>query len=262
MTHPVVNNENYTSEQLREVIEVVMSRRESLCPEFFDDRQILLPDKRAALLRIADFMIDYVNRIFVGVSVKDILLNGGIAGYIYTDRSDIDIIALLEPDPRLISAQDFYNKFGTLSAGLINRGYCFTIGERLVDYGFLSVLRPNSGVYSLRENCWRSKPVKADFPFTANELQEAYIQYEENINAFVRELPKYDNDMLTFESAQTAQHYARKIRETALNAKKESIYNEYCLDYCLYRCFRKLGQMNMLEKYITDSYSNHFNHHI
>lgn len=240
--------------QLKNLLTSLTKRQNVLCPDLFDTQQNLLPGAYNLLNNIADFISKEIQKMFIGIHLKDVLLCGGIAGYLYNENTEIDLILLWEIDKEILSATELEEKLKMINHSWQNRGYFMNIAGRNIRYVNYAVLPGGSGIYSVRFQQWLKKPVLRDFSFTFSELWQNFIGYIDYVNVFMQNLPKDSMMYLSVENAEKAEYLYYSLKNDALQAERESIAEEYDLNYILYRAFVKSGEAQQLLKYITDSY--------
>lgn len=227
-----------------------------LNPKLFDNAQKLHPEVRSALLKIAEFMSTYLDNVFVNLKVEDVLLSGSMGGYTYSEDSDIDLMVMIKPDENLISIEEFDRQFSFLNTGLSGRGYKFTIRGYNVDYKWHTDMPPSSGVYSVKDDKWLSKPLKQNYNFTKEEFVQKITAYDEKVQSFIRSLPRNNDNFLTMEACDEAEKFYLELRKENDRVITTSPEKEYDIDYAVYRCFRRYKKHTGLMKFVSDSYAN------
>ena len=112
------NNEDYVKQQINALIHV----QDNLCPELFSASQKLRPEVREVILNIVEFAGELVRETFKQVKLKDVLICGSCAGYLYLQQSEIDVVLLWEMPAALQSPEDFEEKLKLGNGGYRNRG--------------------------------------------------------------------------------------------------------------------------------------------
>lgn len=77
------NNEDYVKQQINALIHV----QDNLCPELFSASQKLRPEVREVILNIVEFAGELVRETFKQVKLKDVLICGSCAGYLYLQQA-------------------------------------------------------------------------------------------------------------------------------------------------------------------------------
>lgn len=232
--------------------------QDKLCPALFDDTQKLHPEVRQTLLKIADFMKTYIDNIFINLKIEDVLLVGSIAGYTYSEDSDIDLQVLIKPDEKIITVEEFRHQFAFLNSGLSGRGYKFSIKGYPVDYNWNTEIPPSSGIYSVRDNKWLSQPMKRNYNFTPDDFFEKMITYDQRVQEFMKQLPRNNHNFLTMEAADEAEEFFTNLRKE--NNQNDIITangdKEFDINHCVYRCFRRYKKHSELMKLVSQSYAD------
>lgn len=213
---------------------------------------------RQRLLEFSDFLQEKGLGYFTNITIKDIILSGSICSYIYNDATDIDFLLVIDdifPDNKELS-QNILNK---IIFYIVSRSYHPYFFGHPSDYGILFADNPKNNTfnsYSVLNNCWRQKPHRQEFSFSAEDLYEAYREYSQKLHQFVAQLEKINNAFLTMDSCRLLQSYLQDLRLKAFDAKENSLEHEYSLDYNLYRLLKKFGTYRHFQQYINVSYKN------
>lgn len=229
---------------------------DTLCPKLFDAQENMRPEVRQKLLDIAAFMDNYTNNIFVNLTTTDIVLSGSMGGYTYSDDSDIDLMILLQTDEKIISAEEFEQQFIFLNSGLVGRGYKFDIRGHNVDYKWHTDTPPSSGIYSVKNNIWLSRPMKRQYAFTPEEFTAKMSAYVQKVDEFMNNLPKNERNFLTLESCEKAEEFYKALRKENDRVLTTSPDKEFDIDYAVYRCFRRYGKHGKIMEAVTRSYAD------
>lgn len=238
--------------QKQQMAELLRNNQE-LSLLLFDENQKMYDYEREALLNIANFLEEKATNLLPGAEIKDVILCGGITSHIYNENTDIDLAILLDIDEKYISKEDFRLFLKKVNKGLNMSGYLFKILNRNVDYGFMNYLHPGSGVFSLKDNKWISKPVYREFSYSIDEFFEAYYQYSKDIHERIKSFSKINEQLLTIEGSKNLENYLFSLREEALNAKVKSPEQEYCMEYNFYRCAKMFGVIQHFSQLVNES---------
>ncbi len=233
-----------------------MQNNSILCPLIFDDKGQVYDYIRTGLLNLADFCVTNAKRYFPNLQVQDIALVGGMSSYIYNSKTDIDLVIIATIDAPNSDTKQITTLFQTVNCSNKKRGYIFNLFERYIDYWLAepsSLISLGCGLYSLRDNCWKKKPIHREFSYTPEEATEAYKKYCDNINNFVRTLPQIDGKWLTFDGCHKLQNYIEQLKREALMAKENGSEQEYGIEYNCYRFFCKFGVKQYFFDLITES---------
>ncbi len=192
--------------QLKNMLSLITKRQNILCPDLFDEKQNLYPEAFNVLNNIAEFITQEIQKIFIGIRLKDVLLCGGIASYIYNQDTEIDLVLLWEIDNDILSPEALEEQLKMINNSWNNRGYLFDISGRNICYVNYATMPGGSGIYSVHNKTWLKKPVLRDFSFTPSELRQNFIGYVNYVNRFMQNLPKNRMMYLSVEDAEKAEH--------------------------------------------------------
>lgn len=231
-----------------------------LTPLIFENEEKMFPDVRRNLSRMAHHLSFYINDIFENVVIDDICLVAGMAGYIYHEKSDIDLFIILKPDETCISRHEFEDRFKAIGATLYRRKVIFKLKGRSVDISVVADSRIAGGAYSLLFDRWVQRPVRSNFNFSVDELYKECLRIDKEINKFMCELPKIPpQDILYYADCQKAVSFIDNFKDNMINLKFNSIEGEYNKTYVAYRALKKMGILSTLFSYVRFSVSSLFN---
>lgn len=242
-------------------MEALLHNNLDLC-SFFDENKKLHDKAREALLKIASFFHKEHSLIFENVVVKDIVLIGGMASYIYSNDTDIDVVIVLGVDEGIIPQEEFRFLLKKINWGFVRKNFRFSFLNRPVDCGFNNITNFGGGVYSLLSDKWLSEPVYREFPYSIDEFHEKYWYYSKQIHKEIASFPKINNEYFSIEGCEKMNHLLIRMREDALNAKVSDELQEYCMEYQFYRCAKLFGVIDYFRDLITQSYRFNFRNEI
>ncbi len=244
-------------EQKLELVEKMLQNHTVLQPELFGPGEILRPEVRDKLLRLSAFVTEKIVAMLPNVKIDDIVLLGSICSYTYSTSSDVDLFIFADnvlPDPK----QETW-LLDQINQWVATLKYLPVIFGHRVDCGILSVNnKRHSGhnFYSIQKNCWIDKPVRMEYPFSAEELFQSYCRYSAELHHFVAELEKVNNAFLTEESSFRLLRYLQELRDQAYDSRDRSSLREYSEAYNLYRLLKRFGTYGHFEQYAQDSLKN------
>lgn len=234
-----------------------------LSPLLFDEDGRIFPDVRRSLSKIGHNLCFYINEIFENVKIEDICIVAGMAGYIYHEKSDIDLFIIVKPDEKVLSRHEFEDRFKSLASAFYRRKIIFKVKGRSVDTSIVSDSRIAGGAYSLLYDSWIKKPNPKKFDFSVDELYLECLRLDKEINRFMCELPKIPpQDILCYEDCQKAVAFADNFKNEMINLKFSSSEGEYHKTYVAYRALKKMGILATLFSYVRKSVSVLFNEDI
>ena len=94
-------------EDIKQRINQLIHVQDNLCPELFAKNQKLRPEVKEVILNIVDFVGELISETFIDVKLKDVLLCGSCAGFLYLPQSEIDLVLLWEMPEELQSPEEF-----------------------------------------------------------------------------------------------------------------------------------------------------------
>ena len=140
---------------------------------------------RKALMRIAEEFIDYLGE---DVFVEDIVLTGSLANYNWSEFSDFDLHVLVDMQ-QYENQADLYKELFNLKKQVFNDkhdikifGYDVELYAQDTEESHYS-----SGVYSVMNNEWISKPTEFEDKFDRELLKKKIDNWTEKINNAISE---------------------------------------------------------------------------
>jgi len=244
-------------EQKLELVENMLQNHTVLQPDMFSPDELLRPEVRDKLLGVSDYVTQKIMAMLPSARIDDIVLLGSICSYAYSASSDVDLFIFVDnvlPDPNQAAwLLDWINQWiATLKCLPVVFGHRVDCGILLVNNSRHS----GHNFYSVQKNCWIDKPVRMEYPFSAEELFQSYCQYSAELHHFVAGLEKVNNAFLTRESSFRLRVYLKELRDKAYESRDHSSLREYSLEYNLYRLLKRFGTYKHFEQYARDSLKN------
>jgi len=202
-----------------------------LNPNLWEDN-MMIPQVRIQLLKIANHFIDYLN--LDDIPVVDITLSGSSAGYNYSDHSDIDLHIIVKTaspeDEELYSAKK--NQYNSTYKVKI-KGIPVELYVQPADQKHVS-----AGIYSIKRNKWITEPEHKEPVTPPKDIKSKARSYAHKINTALRsgdlDLAKETIDDL------------KRLRKAGLETG-----GEQSVENLAFKLLRARGQIEKLRKYIT-----------
>ncbi len=245
-------------EDIKQRINQLIHVQDNLCPELFAKNQKLRPEVKEVILNIVDLAGELISETFIDVKLKDVLLCGSCAGFLYLPQSEIDLVLLWEMPEELQSPEEFEEKLKLGNSGYRHRGFNFQIYGRNVNYVSYATMPGGSGIYSVMQNKWLSFPERKHFTYSLNDLYDRFVELDEYVNQFMSSLPKSKEGFISPSDCLKAENFYQMLYIDALDNERKSPEKEYNIDFQAFRIFRKLGKAAQLKKYVRDSYFMYF----
>lgn len=260
-----------SKEEVLNVINDITHINECLCPDLFDDNNVLLPKIYEKLSNTHKFVTDMVFPFFTKVKILDIVVTGSLCSYTWNSKSDLDIFIVIDditPEHQFLSARIFDN----ISMFLLKQSWKPYIKGHPIDISIMPAekykgfykheINKNKietyayANYSLLTNEWKSKPLKTTYPFSAEELYNEFVKLSDSLKSFTDGLEKTPNGFLTKESQNRLLSHTATIKKEAFLSKEFDDLHEYNLQYNTYRLAKKLKLFAPYHKYAIDSSKN------
>ena len=208
---------------------------DELNPKLWQQDGTLRPEVHDKLIEIQDEFIKELNENNIPVAVLDAWLVGSNASYNYTDQSDLDLHIIVDSNASSCDAavlQILYNYFKSN----FNSKYDISIHGIDVEL-YIEDVNSNAvsnGIYSLKQDKWIKKPIKADIPEVQldSELLQKWTDKYNNVVAGV--------------SAQTAQSLVNELY--LLRKQSLATEGEYGQGNLIFKEFRNNGYLDKLKE--------------
>lgn len=208
---------------------------DELNPKLWQQDGTLRPEVHGKLIEIQDQFIEELNENNIPVAVLDAWIVGSNASYNYTEQSDLDLHIIVDSSTSSCDAavlQILYNYFKSN----FNSKYDISIHGIDVEL-YIEDVNSNAvsnGIYSLKQDKWIKKPIKADIPEVQidSELLQKWTDKYNNVVAGV--------------SAQTAQSLVNELY--LLRKQSLATEGEYGQGNLIFKEFRNNGYLDKLKE--------------
>ena len=166
------------------------SVKDTLNPKIWEnpknpDKSVIIPKIRETLLRIAEKFIEYLGE---DVFVEDIVLTGSLANYNWSEFSDFDLHVLVDLQ-QYEDDTDLYKELFNLKKQVFNDKHNIRIYGYDVEVYVQDVEEEHysSGVYSVMNNEWVSKPKNFKSNVDKIILEKKIKNWTEKIDSAIEE---------------------------------------------------------------------------
>lgn len=210
------------------------SIKETLNPKVWENpkdpnKAVMVPKVRKALLRIAEEFIDYLGD---DVFVEDIVLTGSLANYNWSEFSDFDLHILVDMQ-QYENQADLYKELFNLKKQVFNDkhdikifGYDVELYAQDTEESHYS-----SGVYSVMNNEWISKPTEFEDKVDRDLLEKKIHNWTEKI----------DNAIQDGDDLETIKDKLKNYRKSGLEKDGELSYENL-----VFKFLRRSGHIQKL----------------
>ena len=216
--------------------------RDELCPNFWQNDR-LNSEIKSKLLEIAE---DFVKDTPIEGGIDDITFTGSLAGYNYSDSSDVDLHILVDFDKNDDIIKDLMN---ALRINWNNSHDIRIVGHEVEIYVQDSNEKHySSGVYSISDDEWLQKPSK-DSPQIDTQ---AIIKKAEGLSDEIDALQDEFND----EKYEKVHNSVQRLRKKLKNMRSAGLEGEgiYSIENLAFKLLRNSGQISKLMTLGNDSY--------
>ena len=216
------------------------SVRDSLNPKVLENpkdpnKATMVPKVREALLRIAEEFIDYLGE---DIFVDDIVLTGSLANFNWSEYSDFDLHIHIDLK-QFGKDSDLYKELFDLKKFIFNERHNIKIYGYDVELYAQDVEEPHvaSGVYSVMDDEWLTKPKKVNFELDKKVLTDKIKCWTEKIDKAVdSESSEDDIDVL-----ENLRKKLKEYRKSGLDKEGELSYENL-----VFKFLRRSGHIQKL----------------
>ncbi len=195
---------------MRTICTQLLTPNKTLDPRIFNSQQRMHSDIRNKLIQIAEIVAKKSVLYIPGLKIHDICLRGSSAGYIYHEKSDLDLKIMINSENCnfLTDNPDMLMRF-FLQMYLINMmDQKFFINGRLVDIK-IEPIRTGEfvGLYSIHNNRWINKPDRnAILSLNVDDVMDKYSKKYYEIKEHLRQISQ-SGEINTLEGVYALQDY-------------------------------------------------------
>jgi len=204
----------------------------TLHPMFWLPNQKLHPDIRKQLLLIAD---DFVKNSKLDLQVHDVRFLGSLAGYNYTQSSDIDLHIIVDMK-KIGIPEDQIVRFGRGISSKWNDEHDVKIKEHKVEIFIEDISANNraSGIYSLCKDNWLRVPQKQKIRFDKENIKKLYYYFSKKID-----------DVISTNNLQQMRNVFKQI--TDIRERGLSSRGEFSIENIVFKILRMKGDIKKLK---------------
>lgn len=216
------------------------SVQETLNPKVWENpenpqKAKMIPKVKKALMRIAEEFIDYLGE---DVFVEDIVLTGSLANFNWSEFSDFDLHIIVDFE-QYEDESDLYKELYNLKKQVFNDKHNIKIFGYDVELYAQDSEEPHfaTGVYSVMNDEWVTKPKKVDIEIDRNVLEKKIKNWTEKIDKVV-DSEQSEDDVKLIDS----------IKEKLKEYRKSGLEKEGELSYenLVFKFLRRSGHIEKL----------------
>lgn len=182
-----------------------------LHPDIFDSHNEMYPVIRQKILRKVDFLFNKGLNKIAGLKLKDVILVGSCANYLYKEKSDFDVYGVVENQSSPLfpkSGKPLNRALGAIGRSNLDHRAKFYCLNRFCDIRFINDYSYIiSGIYSIKNNQWIREPSQElTSKFSATEVVDNFIKKCQEIDDFYDSF-QLKNGKFTYEECQKMSDY-------------------------------------------------------
>lgn len=218
----------------------ILQQKDNLNSKIWNNENKLHFDVRKSMLYNAYEFIKFLK--IKNLKIKDIILTGSLANYNWNEFSDIDIHILLDFN-QISNNLDFVNEFFKTKKSLWNDKYPITIKGFDVELYVQNINEPHTstGVYSILNNKWNSKPIKEMVTININNVREKTFNFINIIDS----IDNIEDDNYKIKMINLLKNKIKKYRQAGLN----SDLGVFSTENLVFKLLRNYGYLDKLTKY-------------
>ena len=237
-------------ESLQEVVDEMdidsLAPKEDLTPVLWVDRE-LRPELQEKLMQVAE---DFAESMDVDLDVEDVLLVGSMAGYNYSDFSDIDLHLVVDFD-KVSKDKELLRKYFHLAKSKWNRTRRRMLSGHDVEFYVEDSgdVRVPATAYSVMDGKWLSEPSKEDVSIDHEAVMKKVNEKMDEIKE-LQDLYESGEFKEAYEFGTTLRHKLRNFRQAGLEKD-----GEFSIEHLTFKMLRRAGALDKVNAYVKESYA-------
>ncbi|MFA5528685.1 MAG: nucleotidyltransferase domain-containing protein [Peptostreptococcales bacterium] len=218
----------------------MLEQKDYLNPKIWDDKDKLHFEVRKSMLYNA---YEFIKSLKIDdLKINDITLTGSLANYNWNEFSDIDIHILLD-FTQISNNIEFISEFFRTKKSLWNDKYPITIKGFDVELYVQDINEPHTstGVYSILNNEWNSKPIKEMVTIDINNVREKTFNFINIIDS----IDKIEDENYKMKIVDQLKDKIKKYRQAGL----ESDLSVFSTENLVFKLLRNYGYLDKLSEY-------------
>ena len=218
----------------------MLEQKDYLNPKIWDDNDKLHFEVRKSMLYNA---YEFIKSLKIDdLKINDITLTGSLANYNWNEFSDIDIHILLD-FTQISNNIEFISEFFRTKKSLWNDKYPITIKGFDVELYVQDINEPHTstGVYSILNNEWNSKPIKEMVTIDINNVREKTFNFINIIDS----IDKIEDENYKMKIVDQLKDKIKKYRQAGL----ESDLSVFSTENLVFKLLRNYGYLDKLSEY-------------
>lgn len=158
-----------------------LKKKDTLCPMIWDENEQLYPEVRDILLKNALEFMKFAK--LDDATFKDIILTGSLANYNWHEGSDLDIHILMDFE-QISDDTEFVDDYFRTKKALWAERMPVQVKGHDVELYIQNINEPHTstGVYSIWNDKWLTKPIKEMIGIDTNNIQKKAIEFMKSID--------------------------------------------------------------------------------
>jgi hypothetical protein len=228
-------------------VSALLSPKDKLNSELWDEDKKLRPEVRDRLMRIAEKFIKPT--LGKGVTIKDITFTGSLANYNYSDMSDIDLHIIIS-FADINKDKEMVRKYFNAVKALWNSLHDIRIKGFEVEAYVQDSDEPHTstGVYSVQDDRWLKEPTQTeaeiDEDSVSNKTNSLIDQIEQALKIMEEGSPEQ-----AMTRAESLMEKIKKLRKAGLESE-----GEYSVENLAFKTLRNTGYLTKLSDLKREAY--------
>lgn len=221
--------------------------QDELNPKIWDKNQKMKSDVKKNLLKIADDYFESLN--LPSVDIEDVTMTGSLANYNWSKYSDVDLHIVIDYND-LPMEEDLVQDFLKSKSSNWNKEHDVKIYGYDVELYVQDIEEPHhsTGVYSILNNEWNTKPQKKKISFNDKSVKEKANRLMDRIEEIYDDMDEIDNEE-TIKRVDKLTEKIKKIRQSGLESG-----GEFSVENIVFKVLRRNGMLDRLYDIKTVAY--------
>ncbi len=233
----------------KQKLTILLHNNRMLPPDIFDENDCMHPKVSAHIRKIIQFFKKEIIS-FIKAPLEDVICYGGVCSFIFQKNSDIDIAFIFDIPSETIK---------DVCLAFERRGFVFNIGMHRLRFRVKTKEDILGANWSILHNGWNQRVNMQEFKFN---IEEFYMVYSDLDRKLRQEFNALDKDVRGFYTLQSLEYIKERfveIEQKALEAYKNSLEQEYSLDYNILLALDLFGVRKYYEQEIIKAECEEFN---
>lgn len=223
--------------------------QDTLSPDIFDEKEMMLPEVRKILLQVGKDFFEYLGTPWV--DLQDIILTGSLANYNWSKFSDVDLHIII-PYNQISKNKDLVEEFTWTKKELWNQEHDIKIKDYEIEVYAQDTEEDlvAGGIYSVLNNKWIRKPEKVDVNLDSAAISKLVDYFEDKIGDLFKRFLAGDTYGLIDD--------LDDLKSTISDLRKKGLTTggEFSPENIAFKALRRMGLLDKMSDMKTELYDD------